>query len=625
MPIKYLIISFYTSLIFPFSIVADVKIKDFKEQEQSAVVLIETYDEVGNQVGRGTGFFVNSKGHLITNYHTISNAFEAYAKTITGDKIAITGILEKNKEVDLVRLKTNIKENKIKFLQVCAELPTVGEVVIVMGNSLEDNSTVISCLVSGISVSDSKSLLRLSVPIDKKSNGSPIINNQEQVVGIITTDLSKEKEITSAATCTEILSLHEKSYVKSLSYAFAMEKVRDMNKYYFPAFDKSFSGDYEGALVLYGYYAKKYPTELGIYNQIASCLEELGRKDEAKEAYLRNVRNCNTAIEVRSQRINQIGKTAQTDKRNQIQNEIEDIIRAYSYLARSYAGVKDFSNAVESGKKEISLSVLSLSFIDPNNFNAFDHISKIDSTASTYGLIAYYYGRMEEYVEKINNCKEAIKKYDEILAMIPLVQKSLKIEDINDWAKGRILMAESGKFGANYSIARAYEDLGAYGKAIDVYKVINANHSIAKILHIHLKRHAEAIGYYEKVLGACRDDAKADIYDSIGGCFFKLGDLEQAEKAFKNAIQLNPKHSKSHGTLGIVYFLLNNFKKARDELKLAIEIDPSGPLNPNHRTFLGMCYVELGERDLAIAEYRILKSLDEKSANNLYGFINERL
>jgi len=61
-----------------------------------AVVTIFTYDANGDTLSQGSGFFINSRGDLITNYHVLSGASNAEVKT-AGDRIyAIRNIIGGN-------------------------------------------------------------------------------------------------------------------------------------------------------------------------------------------------------------------------------------------------------------------------------------------------------------------------------------------------------------------------------------------------------------------------------------------------------------------------------------------------------------------------------------------------
>ena len=69
---------------------------------QPAIVTLVAYDANGNVTSQGSGFFVDKKGHLITNYHVLDGAYAADVKTYDGAKHPIELVVAENKLSDLI-------------------------------------------------------------------------------------------------------------------------------------------------------------------------------------------------------------------------------------------------------------------------------------------------------------------------------------------------------------------------------------------------------------------------------------------------------------------------------------------------------------------------------------------
>ena len=69
-------------------------LKDIIHDTESATFIIYTYDEYGAPLGSGSGFFIDSDGTGITNYHVLDGAVKAMLKTSDGYWLLIkNGIL----------------------------------------------------------------------------------------------------------------------------------------------------------------------------------------------------------------------------------------------------------------------------------------------------------------------------------------------------------------------------------------------------------------------------------------------------------------------------------------------------------------------------------------------------
>lgn len=89
---------------------------------------------------------------------------------------------------------------------------------------------------------------------------------------------------------------------------------------------------------------------------------------------------------------------------------------------------------------------------------------------------------------------------------------------------------------------------------------------------------------------------------------------DKAIRSLKEAIRLKPGLAEAHQNLGITYLYAAHFKEAIDCLLEAIRLEPDRPLP--HK-LLGLAYLVVDDREKALQQYQILKSLDHEMADYL--------
>lgn len=113
-----------------------------------------------------------------------------------------------------------------------------------------------------------------------------------------------------------------------------------------------------------------------------------------------------------------------------------------------------------------------------------------------------------------------------------------------------------------------------------------------------------------------KTDAPATAED-----FYKLG-LERVEAkkykeavdAFKRSLRLQPKNAKTNYELGRAYSHLKLYSNAEEAQKRAIRLEPEWP---EAHYQLGVTYYVVGKRDLAIEQFKILKTLKSDLSDTL--------
>jgi Flp pilus assembly protein TadD len=97
-----------------------------------------------------------------------------------------------------------------------------------------------------------------------------------------------------------------------------------------------------------------------------------------------------------------------------------------------------------------------------------------------------------------------------------------------------------------------------------------------------------------------KDPDYALAYEGLGRAFFQKKDFKNAERHFREALQLNPKLWKSHNFLGNIYDYQRNYEKAAREYTAALSIRPGMGLLYNN---LGVSYSLAAEYELAIKAF----------------------
>lgn len=170
---------------------------------RSAIVTIYAYDKKNKLVASGTGFFINFKGQIITNYHVIKDVHTVKVLTEREEMFQVKSILE-NKEKDLALLSINALEQDIEYLPIANSTPEPGERILVIGSPKGLEQTVSDGIVSAIRQHPIQGrVIQITAPISPGSSGSPLINFKGEVVGVATFTLVSGQNLNFAVSITE--------------------------------------------------------------------------------------------------------------------------------------------------------------------------------------------------------------------------------------------------------------------------------------------------------------------------------------------------------------------------------------------------------------------------------------
>ncbi|MGI6685162.1 MAG: S1C family serine protease [Bacillota bacterium] len=145
---------------------------------KKAVVLVEAGQS------RGTGFNIDSEGLIVTNFHVVSDAKVVIVRFPQGE-IYVSTKWRAFPDIDLALIK--IEGQSLPKLELADKAVKSGSKVLIIGNPLGFPFVVSTGLVSGQIMLErwTEPVIAIESFIYKGSSGSPVINSQGEVIGIV--------------------------------------------------------------------------------------------------------------------------------------------------------------------------------------------------------------------------------------------------------------------------------------------------------------------------------------------------------------------------------------------------------------------------------------------------------
>ena len=154
----------------------------FMKYKKSVFLVYTSKDEDTYQ---GSGFFVNSSGLAVSNYHVFQGTTVGKELIVTydGSVHKVQSVIEKSIKRDYIIFEVaGIYHNT--YIPISSSLGQVGSNVFVISNPLGLSHTLSQGIISGYR--DSGSMIQTTAEITHGSSGGPLINMKGEVIGITT-------------------------------------------------------------------------------------------------------------------------------------------------------------------------------------------------------------------------------------------------------------------------------------------------------------------------------------------------------------------------------------------------------------------------------------------------------
>ncbi len=182
-----------------------------------AVFYIELYDRYGNATSSGSGFFIDSYGTAVTNYHVIEDAYSAKIQLAgSGVVYNVLGVYDYDEKNDWAIIKVGCSGNSyLEFGD--ASTVTGGSVIYTIGSPEGLQNTISQGIISNPArVEGGTTYIQITAPISHGSSGGALINKYGKVIGITSAGYAEGQNLNFAIPITAIYG-HSTSTITPLS------------------------------------------------------------------------------------------------------------------------------------------------------------------------------------------------------------------------------------------------------------------------------------------------------------------------------------------------------------------------------------------------------------------------
>ncbi|MDD5432426.1 MAG: trypsin-like peptidase domain-containing protein [Candidatus Omnitrophica bacterium] len=255
--------------------------RDIFESISPAVVYITNKTLAGEEY-LGSGFVVDPKGIVVTNFHVTKLSKEINVKFKNGKSYPVTGIIYYDARFDICIFKIEA-DDLPTILLGNSDSAYIGDKIYVIGNPLGLEYTFSDGLLSGVREYNKLKYLQFSAPISPGNSGGPLINSKGEVLGIVTFLMQGGQNLNFALAINTIKPLI--TTTSKMSIQQFVETVSRADYYYSEAERCMFRDDFKQSVELLKKVIEINPKNVDVYNTLGLLSVYLDQLLQAKDYY----------------------------------------------------------------------------------------------------------------------------------------------------------------------------------------------------------------------------------------------------------------------------------------------------------------------------------------------------
>jgi peroxiredoxin len=176
-------------------------LREIIDRSAQSVVQVTATSSSGQPLAMGTGFFIDPKGYIVTNFHVVRQGTGAFVQFRDGTKWNVKGYRALDKQGDVAILELEKLPKSIRILPLGPKsIPAQGDNVIAFGHPQGLSFTVTTGIVSAVRKTSELpkeerdfihsppdwTWIQTSAPISAGNSGGPLLDEAGNVIGVNT-------------------------------------------------------------------------------------------------------------------------------------------------------------------------------------------------------------------------------------------------------------------------------------------------------------------------------------------------------------------------------------------------------------------------------------------------------
>ncbi len=147
---------------------------------------------VEHSTGLGSGFVIDSEGHIVTNAHVVDGAKGEITVSFSNEEEVVAKVIGIDNATDVALLKVDLPASALTVIPLGdSATQQVGDPVVAIGNPFGQDRTVTSGIISAVARSIQApngfmidGAIQTDASINRGNSGGPLLNMQGRVIGI---------------------------------------------------------------------------------------------------------------------------------------------------------------------------------------------------------------------------------------------------------------------------------------------------------------------------------------------------------------------------------------------------------------------------------------------------------